>query len=107
MVWIRVSSSAVTDGRTNASDTCCRSTSTVALARYRSGSDATAVIVAARAAQKTAAASHLRRCQTSSAKSGLRFESVRDGVVVMPRDWGARTPDGGDSRRGRGIELAR
>ena len=39
IVCRRVSSSAVTDGLTNASDTCCRSTSTVAAARYRFGSE--------------------------------------------------------------------
>src|SRR5688572_27797108 len=71
---MRVSSSAVTDCRTKASDTCGRSTRTVADARYRFGNVATATITPANTAQNTATPSHLRRRHTSSTTSGARAE---------------------------------
>src|SRR5262245_54215442 len=69
IVCSRVSSSAVTDGRTNASETCCRSTSTVAAARYRFGSDSAIETAPPATDAKTTSASHLRRLQTPSVRS--------------------------------------
>src|SRR4051812_1499327 len=66
---MRVSSSAETDERTNSSDTCCVSTSTVAVARYRSGSDTVTLTAAAKTAPKTSSDSVFRRRHTSNASS--------------------------------------
>src|SRR5690349_10300489 len=77
IVCSRVSTSALTEVRTNASDTCCRSTSTVAAARYRFGSDRASVTVALATAANTRSASHLRRAHASSARSSFCEGAVR------------------------------
>src|SRR5436309_2425884 len=69
IVWMRVSTSAVTDALTNASETCWRPTSTVAVARYRLGRDRAMLAIAPATAQNTTKASHRRRRQISSARS--------------------------------------
>ena len=69
IIWMRVSSSAVTDCLTNASDTCCRSMSTDDVARYRSGSHRAKLTATAAMTRNTTIPSHLRRRQMASTSS--------------------------------------
>src|SRR5689334_6676579 len=74
IVWMRVSSSAVTDCRTKASEMRGRSTSTVADARYKFGSETTAAMAAANTTTNTTTPIHLRRRQTSSTASAVNAD---------------------------------
>ena len=69
ILWMRVSSSAVTDCLTNASETCCRSMSTDDVARYRSGSQRAKLTAAAAVVRNTTIAIHLRRRQMANTSS--------------------------------------
>src|SRR5260221_4099829 len=74
---MRVSSSAVTDDRTNASEICCRSTRTVAVARYRFGRASVKLLAPTRMEEKTMVAVHFRRPQMSSAVSNAEADCTR------------------------------
>src|SRR6266404_9980160 len=61
--------SLVTVGFTNASGTCCASTSTTAVERYNEGSDEMTLTAATEGSAKASTANHLRRPQTARRRS--------------------------------------
>ena len=65
----RASSSLVTVAFTKASGTCCASTSTTAVERYKGGSDRMTLIAATHGSANASTASHFRRSQTARRRS--------------------------------------